>query len=264
MALSLAAVMPHSPLLAPNIGQEHTAHFITTLPAGNDLYKIIETRQVNTIIIISAQGHIFPQGLALNVSLDFRANLEMFGDLVTRWDFNGDILLAGRLREHLENKNNIRLITDPGLDYGSAIPLSLLNLPLKQKILPLTVDPSLDLEKIIDLGKILQPLIIDDSEKIAVIASADLSHRLNKKSPHGYSPKSKKFDQKIIETLKTKDQISLIELAKQKDEVACEDLSTLALLLGILDDVGLEAKLLSYEAPFGVGHCLMQYDQPVY
>jgi len=261
MSLVFAAVMPHTPLLIPNIGKENTAQLKVTTEAALALTKELETSKPDSIIVISSKGQMHPNGLAINIYPDFKAKLEIFGDLVTNLNFTGDILLAGRLREKLENKTNILLVTDEGLDYGSAIPLYLLGNNFRQAIVPLTVDHSLPIKTIISLGKDIQTTILNEKSRVAVIASADLSHKLNKKSPHGYSTKSKKFDQKIIEALKTKDEKTIIELASLAEEVACEDLSVLSLFIGLLNDVGLEPRLLSYESPFGVGHAMVQYSQ---
>lgn len=264
MSLVFTAVMPHSPLLVPNIGKEYVNQFNTTIESASVLAKELETSQPDSIIVISSKGEIYPNGLAVNIYPDFKANLEIFGDLVTNLNFTGDIALAGRLREKLEGKNNIMLVSEPKLDYGSAIPLYLLGNNFHQSILPITIDNSLNIKDIIELGKNIQTTIINDQARVAIIASADLSHRLNKKSPHGYSSKGKKFDQKIIEALKDKDEKTLIELSNLTAEVACEDLSVLALFIGLLYDVGLESHLLSYEFPFGVGHAMMQYTQSRY
>lgn len=264
MSLVFAGVLPHSPLLVPNIGKENTAQFTVTTDATLLFTAELKASQADSIIVLSSKGQIFSQGLAINASPNFKANLEIFGDLVTQLDFNGDIALAGRMREKLEDKTNIMLMTEVGLDYGSSIALSLLGNNLREPIVPLTVDNALSIKDIIQLGKNLQKIIIDDKSRIAIIASADLSHRLNKKSPHGYSSKGKKFDQKIIEALKDKDESTLIELSAMTEEVACEDLSVLALFIGLLNDVGLESHLLSYESPFGVGHMTMQYSQTDY
>jgi AmmeMemoRadiSam system protein B len=152
----------------------------------------------------------------------------------------------------------INLVTDTGLDYASAIPLSLLNVGTAKPVLPISLGQT-PLEKDFAFGKLLQKYILESDKKIAVIASADLSHRVTKKSPIGYSPKGKKFDQKILEALKDLDSASLLTMQTAAEDAACEDLPVLATLLGILDDVGCNPEMLSYEAPFGVGHAAIHY-----
>lgn len=261
MSLVIAAVLPHSPLLVPNIGKENLAQFSLTTEAKEKLIKNFTEARVDSIIIITTKGPILNTGFTINVSPNFRANLEIFGDLVTRWDFTGDITLAGRLREKLEDQSNLLMVTDSNLDYASSISLSLLSSNLRQPILPITIAHDLSGEEILTLGKKIQTTILEDDLRIGVIVAADLSHRVNKKSPQGYSAKGKKFDQKIVEALKDKDVKPLLENFSLIEEVACDDLASLILLLGILDDVGLEAKLLSYEAPFGTGHAIVEYVQ---
>ena len=48
-----------------------------------------------------------------------------------------------------------------------------------------------------EFGKLLKKEIINCRKKIAVISSGDLSHRLTRNAPAGYSSKGKKFDKKI-------------------------------------------------------------------
>jgi aromatic ring-opening dioxygenase LigB subunit len=262
MSLVFSAVLPHSPLLVPNIGKENLAQFSLTNEAKEKIMKDFTEAKVDSVIIITTKGPMLLDSFTVNVSPEFRANLEIFGDLVTRWEFSGDITLAGRLREKLENQSKIMMVTNNNLNYAASISLSLLSTNLHQPIVPITVGTDLSPEEIISLGKKIQGTILEDNLRIAVIVAADLSHRVNKKSPQGYSPKGKKFDQKIVEALKAKDVKTILENFSLAREVACDDLPCLTLLSGILDDVGLEAKILSYEAPFGTGHAIVEYVSP--
>ncbi|MCU0679355.1 MAG: AmmeMemoRadiSam system protein A, partial [Planctomycetes bacterium] len=109
-------------------------------------------------------------------------------------------------------------------------------------------------------GQLLQPGLMISAENIALIASGDLSHRVTKDAPAGYSPKGKKFDKKIIDLLlKNKSQ----DLAGLDPKLATEagecGLRALLIMLGAIDGIKHQPQLLSYEAPFGVGYAVVNF-----
>lgn len=258
MSLVAAAIVPHSPLLVPNIGKEHTSHFAQTLNASKKIETVFKQAAPEIIITLTSKGPKRIDGFTLNISPSFKANFETFGDLVTDWNYRGEINLAGELRETLEAAEPISLVTDAGLDYASAVALSLVR-PLGQiTILPITAG-DLPLNASVDFGLRVQDYILHSNKRIAIVAAADLSHRLTKQSPLGYSSKAKKFDQKIIEAMKDLNKDSLFELSQTAAEVGCEDMGVLAIFAGLMQDVGGERELTSYEAVFGVGHATLLY-----
>ena len=92
--------------------------------------------------------------------------------------------------------------------------------------------------------------------RYALIASADLSHRLKEKGSYGFHPDGPKFDKKIIELLKKKDSDSILKLARFFPNAAECGLRPLAFILGVLKESNVRWKpeILSYENPFGVGY----------
>ncbi len=259
MSLVLAALMPHSPLLVPNIGKEHTAHFSVTLDAAKKIKEALILAEPDLIFILTTKGPSKENGFTIHSAQEYKANFELFGDLVTDLRFNSDIQLIGELREKLETKFPIFVVANLGLDYASSIPLLLLEEAARKPIIPITTS-SIALSEAVKFGEELQKIILDSPKKIAVIVSADLSHRLSKQSPAGYSSKAKKFDQRLIEILKDADNKSLIESETAANDAACEDMPSLAVFLGILNDVGYELTVSQYDPQFGVGHLSLLYN----
>ncbi len=261
MPLVFAAVMPHSPLLVPNIGKEHTPHFKATLDASAALAERFAAARPDAVVILTAHGPQRPAGFTFNICDRYTSNFELFGDLVTRWEFIGNVGLPARWREQLELKVPLSLVSEPGLDYGSSIPLNLLGVsPTGPAVIPLSAS-GLGVAEHLTCGRLLQNCMLDETSRIAIIASADFSHKLNKKSPAGYSAKAKKLDQKIIDALITLDGKALLSISESLlEEAAVEDSRPLALLLGLLEGMNCEPKVLSYEGPFGVGHGVIDFN----
>lgn len=259
MPLVFSAILPHSPLLIPNIGKDNLAFFPKTLAGAAELAERFKASAPETVIVISGYGPKRPLGFAMNVAPDFRGDLSAFGDLVTELTYAGDSVLPGRLRESLEGKCSLQLTTNQMLDYGSTLPLYLLRVPSALPILPITPSAG-SLKENYDYGQLLQRCLFDCEQRIAIIASADLSHKLSKKSPAGYSLKAKKLDQKIVDILVRHDVREALALSeKALSDALVEDMNTLTLFLGLLDGYELPGQLLAYESPFGIGHALVTY-----
>lgn len=254
MALVFATVLPHSPLLVPNISKDNLSLFTSTLKASKIVAEKIALLKPDIILIISHNQEIKNSDFAFNISPQFISDLSTFGDFITRWQFTGELTLAYNCREHLETLSSLHLMTNENLNYTASIALSLAGVNEKNAILPLYTS-NLDVKSHYIFGTQLQNCILTSEKKIAIIASADLSHRLNKKSPAGYLAKAKKLDQKIINCL-THDKIKeLLAIPKSSlDEAIVEDLEVIAILTGVLKGFNWPGQLLSYESPFGVGH----------
>jgi aromatic ring-opening dioxygenase LigB subunit len=261
MGIITAAIVPHPPLLIPAIGKDN----ISLLKKTADSYKEIEADlyagQIDTIIILSSHGPLQERTFGINIGDEFQIKFENFGDFSSKSSLAGNVGLAQELKERLSGLSDVELINRPDLDHGVGIPLYLLTPNLKKiKIVP--VYPSEDdLESHFEFGKNLRRPLQIQEERIAVISSGDLSHSLTKSAPAGYSPKAAKFDQRIIEFLKTKNFEEILDMnEKTINEMQTCALKPLAVLGGTFETINFEPQLLSYEFPFGVGYLTMKFN----
>ncbi|PIR13954.1 AmmeMemoRadiSam system protein B [Candidatus Falkowbacteria bacterium CG11_big_fil_rev_8_21_14_0_20_39_10] len=254
-----SAITPHPPLLIPSIGKENLERVKKTQESFKKLEHDLYSAQIETVIIISPHGPIQMESFSMNLSPEFNINFEDFGDFTSQRELKGDVGLSYKIREHLETSTPLQLISQPNLDHGSGVPAYLFSQNFKFKIIPIYY-AGLDLNAHFQFGRLLQRELQVSKNRIAVIASGDLSHRLTKDAPAGYSPKGAKFDQKLIQCLKNKDNRSILDMDEKSIHQAGEcGLKSIVILLGILDGISYEPKILSYEAPFGVGYLTMEF-----
>ncbi|MFA6170913.1 MAG: AmmeMemoRadiSam system protein B [Patescibacteria group bacterium] len=260
MSLVFSSIVPHPPLIIPSVGKENAALLKKTSESYKKLEEDLYASQPETLIIISPHGCIQENSFSLNQSPEFTANMEGFGDFSTKLTVSGNIMLAHKIRERLETKAPLQMISEEKLDYGASVPLLQLvpHLP-KIKIIPIYYSGQ-NLEANYLFGRLLKKEILRTKERVAVVASGDLSHRLSKNSPAGYSPKGKKFDKELIELLLTGKTQEIIKMDEKFIHEACEcGLKSIAILLGILDGMKCRPIELSYESPFGIGYLAMQF-----
>lgn len=263
MALIKTVVLPHSPLLIPEIGRANYSFLDKTAQAYKQIGEDLKNLEVETLIIISPHGSSQDNAFTLNVSPEMAIDLKDFGFIPPKTVLNGDSLLVDQIKNALSNVLPLRLISENILDYGSAIPAYILkNIVGNFKIIVITPANELGLEEHFNLGKHLQEIITTSEKRIAVLASSDLSHRLKKKSPGGYSPKGAKFDNKLIgylsepETATTN--ILKMDLKSIKDAGEC-GLKPIMILLGILEKIKTETHIFSYQTDFGVGYLSLEF-----
>jgi MEMO1 family protein len=259
MPIVFSAFVPHSPLLIKEIGKVNSDKLAVTDNALAKLSTELEQSRAQTVLVISPHGPVRSGFFTMNLRPEFRTDLEEFGDFSNQQKWPGNIGLAYRIREKLETSAPLQLLSEEKLDYGASVPLIKLTAGLQLSIIPLYYS-GLSFEAHFKFGTLLNRELMVSKENIAVIASGDLSHRVTKDAPAGYSPKGKKFDQKVIDLiLKNKNQDLLgldPEFAREAGECG---LRSLLILAGILDRVKCQVQLLSYEAPFGVGYAVVQF-----
>ncbi len=260
MSIVFSAIVPHPPLLIPTIGKENLKRLQATADAYLRLEEDLYASQAETILVISPHGPLQEKAFTLNLSPEFQGDFEDFGDLATKFNLRGNIGLAHKIREKMESIAPLVLISESRLDHGTSIPLYRLSRHLpKIKIIPLYYS-GLDLAAHYNMGQIIKNELLSSKDKIAVIASGDLSHRLTKNAPAGYSPKGSKFDKKLIDNLIKKQTGEIIKFSRGfvADAGEC-GLKSIVILLGILEGIKYEPELLSYESPFGVGYLAMNF-----
>ena len=75
-----AAVVPHSPLLVPSIGKEHTEKLANTTHAYAELEQTLYLAKPDTLVMISPHAQMYPDAMSGNASPKFTAVLKQFGD----------------------------------------------------------------------------------------------------------------------------------------------------------------------------------------
>jgi AmmeMemoRadiSam system protein B len=153
------------------------------------------------------------------------------------------------------------IINEPLLDHGIAIPLFYLTRHLPNvKIVPVGFS-DLDWKTHLEFGGILKEQIMKHNKRIAVIASADLSHALTNDAPSEFNTEGPIFDAKIQELLSAHNTTGILNLDPAKVSAAAEcGFRSLLILLGVIRDVNFKYVSYAYEAPFGVGYLTANFE----
>lgn len=259
--LVFAALTPHSPLLLPTVGKEHTARLQTTIDALKQLEGHLYAAKPDTVIVITPHGPKNGATYVINFAPQFTAHFEEFSDLATRAEYAGDNEMSYRIKERLETHFSLQLTTVETLDYGTAIPLHFLTTHRKTPgIIPVSTAQT-DYQNHRSFGEDMRDELIATNKRVAVIASMEFSSRLSKQSPAGYYAGAKKFDQRLIELITARDANSIAAIKpEQAQRNGAVDLPALTMLMGVLGEADYTPSVLSYEWPFGIGHAVVEFE----
>lgn len=265
MPLIKAIILPHSPLLIPEIGRANYNFLKKTAEIYKQIGEELKVKEVETIIIISPHALAQDNDFLINVAPEMSIDFKDFGFIPQKTVLTGDSLLADQIKNNLkENADlNIQLVSQELIDYGSAIPAYLLkNIITDFKLLIISPAAGQSLETQFNFGRNLREILNKSEKKIALIASGDLSHRLKKKSPAGYSSKGAKFDNKLIEYLSNSENAAIdilkmdVNLIKEAGECG---LKPILIALGVLEQKIWEAEVLAYQTDFGIGYLSLNF-----
>lgn len=262
MSIVFGAIMPHPPILIPEIGGGRIKEAERSKRALEEAAKRIKAKDPDTIIVTTPHGEVGQSSVPIYISHVFEGNFGYFGMTKPTFSFKGDPDLG---REVIKTANeegvSVSQITETFLDHGILVPLYYPYVAgVRKPILPIAVAFQ-PLKKLYDFGKVLAKAIEKSQKKVVVIGSADLSHRLTPDAPAGYDPKGKEFDEKLVEYVKHMDVNSILNFDPETAERAGQDaLWSIAILLGALSGYKVKHEVLSYEGPFGVGYMVATFE----
>ncbi len=249
-----AAITPHSPLFVPSVGKENRDRLSLSLDSFAHLRNKLIPLKPDVLVIISPHGQILEKSFPISMMPEYGVQFEQFGDFSTHIKLQGDVLLPTLLKQQLETAVPMTSIAEPAVDHGIAIPALELTQRSPVPIAPIGVS-LLDYGEHYRFGTLLAPILEKGERRIAVIASAELSHRLGPLAPLGYSPHGSTFDAHILELITQCKLSSLVDIdqALARETGSC-GIAPIVMLAGILHARPVEPEILSYEAPFGIGY----------
>ncbi|NLW07728.1 MAG: AmmeMemoRadiSam system protein A [Clostridia bacterium] len=266
------ALLPHPPLMVPEIGRGQIDTISATVEATRELAARVAASRPEVIIIISPHGPVFRDAVGLWATPQLTGDLAAFAAGEVRFSYDLDLDLsrfiaqeaekAGVAVAWLDGEGSRRYGLTPELDHGMMVPLYYLrqaglDLPLVAMGMAF-----LERKSLYAFGTALARAVKASSKRVLLVASGDLSHRLTPGAPAGYEPEGKVFDLKLRDLLANLDIPGILAIPEELAEKAAEcGLRSFIMALGALEGYKLKGEVLSYEGPFGVGY-LVAHLQP--
>ena len=257
-SLEFAAIMPHPPILLPEIGKKQLDAAKKSSQALAELVQHLKNKQFDTVIIITPHGEIGQASVPVYTGHVFEGSFAMFGLPKPIYSFRGEPELA---REIIKNCSFACSSPATIMDHGALVPLHFLKPVMKKAtVLPIAI-AFMPLARLFEFGQSLAQTIAQSDKKVLLVASADMSHRLTQNSPSGYSPRGQEFDDQLVKLVESYDVNGILKIDPLlADEAGQDALWSISVLLGSLDGLNVKHQVLSYEGPFGVGYMVAEFE----
>jgi len=226
-----------------------------------DLGRMLGEMEPDTLIMISPHSPLYRDAFTLKLSPDLGGSFSSFGQPGIRISKRNDVDLADAILDEAESAGlDLEPVKRPPsssaeeLDHGLLVPLYFLDKVFESRIICLSIS-GLDYGSHFQLGRIARRACSRLARRALFVASGDLSHRLARGAPAGYSPRGVDFDRLIVEIAENGDFDRLYDIREDLVEDAGEcGFRSIHCMWGALKDSPLTNSVLSYEGPFGVGY----------
>ena len=263
MSIIAAYMVPHPPMIIPQIGRGTEKQIQETIDAYRNVAREIASLKPETIIISSPHSvmysdyfHISPGKNAAGDFSNFRARDVRFQEtydeeLVTRICSLSDAedFPAGTLGER-----------DRTLDHGTMIPLYFIRQFYSDFQLVRLGLSGLPLVDHYAFGRIIQKAVEDLDRRAVFVASGDLSHKLQSYGPYGYAKEGPQYDARVMDVCSRAAFGELLDF----DESFCEKAAecghrSFVIMAGALDGRAVDARQLSHQDVTGVGYGICSF-----
>ena len=265
MSILAAYAVPHPPLIIPTIGQGREGEIAATVRAYHETMRAAAEMRPDTVVIISPHATAYDDFFHISPGAGAEGNFAAFGhpEISIGIEYDEEFV---RALSSIASEQNIPAGTlgekNPALDHGTMIPLFFLSEYLGDaptKFVRIGI-AGLPAHTHALLGQAIAAAAERLERRTICIASGDLSHRLMEGGANGFAPEGAEFDELCTAFMKTGDFLSLLQIPGSFAEAAGHcGLNGLWVLAGALDRAATDAKLHSYEAPFGVGYAVASF-----
>jgi len=263
MGIAAAFMVPHPPLIIPEIGGGQEKGIQQTIDGYQEVGRRIGQLQPETIVLISPHQIMYADYFHISPGKKAKGNFGRFRAGQVKMEVSYDTDFVKKLCS-VSDKRNLPAGTlgekDPSLDHGTMVPLYFVEQYWKEYQLVRIGLSGLPLTTHYELGEAIQETASALNRKTVVIASGDLSHRLKEDGPYGYQKEGPEYDSRIMSVMERGDFGELLEFPEDFCNKAGEcGHRSFTIMAGALDGIQVEASRLSYEGPFGVGYGICCY-----
>lgn len=263
MSVISGFMVPHPPLIIPEVGKGEEQKIEETINAYHQAAREIAGLKPETIVVISPHNVLYGDYFHIRPEHMLRGDFSQFNGAQTAVEAVCDTEFAEALcREG--DREGLPWGTlggrEKALDHGTMIPLYFINQYEKNYRLVSVGLSGLPLSVHYRLGQAIQRTAEQLGRRTVIVASGDLSHYLLEDGPYGFHKEGPEYDKKIMEVM---EEARFEELFQFTDDFCgrageCGHRS-FTIMAGALDQKQVEAKRLSYRGPFGVGYGICTY-----
>ena len=258
--LVFSGIMPHPPIMVPEVGRESLADVADSIDAMSELTKRVIESGAESVILISPHAPLEADSFVAYEGPQVEGDFSHFNAPGIHFSTQIDEELLGAITATAASEQyEITRLDQQDLDHGTAVPLYfLLRNGWRGKVVTLGYS-FLSNDDHLRFGSCVRKAVDEVGRRVAFIASGDLSHRLKPQAPAGYNPNAHFFDEQVVGALRSNDPQRIVDIDFNLRRLAGEcGYRSMLVAIGASSELPLSCEVLSYEAPFGVGYLVAQ------
>ena len=264
MSIKAAYMVPHPPMIVPAIGKGGEAQIEETTRSYEQIASEIAEQRPETIIITTPHSvmyadyfHISPGKGAKGSFAGFGAPQEQFG-VTYDTELVSEICAIADSREFPAGTLGER---DKALDHAVMVPLwfiekayERLGIEKDYRIVRIGLS-ALPLTDHYRLGQIIKTAVENTGRNAVIVASGDLSHKLQEYGPYGFAKEGPEYDARVMDVCGRGAFGELFDFSESFCENAAEcGHRSFVIMAGAFDGEAVEANALSHQDVTGVGY----------
>ncbi|NLG24669.1 MAG: AmmeMemoRadiSam system protein A [Clostridiales bacterium] len=271
MSILAAAMVPHPPLIIPEVGHGEEKKIPATVDAYREVARAIFGARPDALVVATPHSAMYADWFHISPGASARGDFSRYRAGGVRVEARYDRELAAALCRIADERRfpaGTDGQKDAALDHATMIPLYFLREAYGDAPLPPIVRVGLSGLPLTDhyrLGMMIREAARSLDRNLAFIASGDLSHRLQADGPYGFRAEGPRYDARLMDAMGRAAFGELLDFSGAFCEAAGEcGHRSFTIMAGCLDGLSVAAKALSYEGPFGVGYgvCLFAPGEP--
>ena len=258
MSLLAGFMVPHPPMIVPDVGRGSEAQIKETIKAYEQVADEIAEIKPETIIITSPHSIMYADYFHISPGNGAKGSFAGFRAPQVRFDEKYDRELAAeicRLADAEDFPAGTQGERDKSLDHGTMVPLWFIrNRYPDGKIIRIGLSglPLIDHYR---LGMIIRDAVQNTGRRAVIVASGDLSHKLQDYGPYGFAPEGPEYDERIMDVMGRADFGELFDFDSSFCDKAAEcGHRSFVIMAGAFDGMLVRAERLSHQDVTGVGY----------
>ena len=258
MPLLASFMVPHPPLIVPSVGRGNEKQVEETIRSYEKVAEEIADLAPDTIVITSPHATLYADYFHISPGKKAKGSFSYFRAPDVKFSEIYDEELVDKISE-ISYKEGFPAGTmgeqEPDLDHGTMVPLWFIRNKYKDgKIVRIGLS-GLPLTDHYKLGEIIARAVNYLGRRTVIVASGDLSHKLQDYGPYGFSEEGPKYDARIMDVMGRAAFGELFDF----DEAFCDKAAecghrSFVIMAGAWDGKNVEAQVLSHQDVTGVGY----------
>ena len=263
MSIVAAFMVPHPPMIVPEVGRGSEKQIEKTIKAYEKVADEIAELKPETIIISSPHSIMYSDYFHISPGTGATGSFADFGAPGVKFDVEYDEELVNTLAAKAKGAGfpaGTLGEKQKELDHGTMVPLYFILKKYKDFKLVRTGLSGLDLLKHYEYGMMIKDSVEGLGRKVVFVASGDLSHKLQDYGPYGFAEEGLVYDSRIMDVCSGARFGELFDF----DESFCDKAAecghrSFVIMAGALDGRLVEANQYSHEDVTGVGYGICSF-----